>query len=186
MIRPLLAAVLLVCFPASAAGLASRPADSWNQEQSDLEGIYAALGGGGVLVIIPGDNALGYDLELRAGYSLSPTLQIFLSGALDGASFAGASFKTEQIVAFVQYHLFIKPAVMVYGRAGVGVGLSGDVVPGSTAAGLAAAGGLGMEIRIAPNLFLAPEVFYRNANLSTQGTDMQVQTVGLQLGLVYY
>src|SRR3954469_22346732 len=92
MIRPLLAAVLLVCFPASAAGLASRPADSWNQEQSDLEGIYAALGGGGVLVIIPGDNALGYDLELRAGYSLSPTLQIFLSGALDGASFAGASF----------------------------------------------------------------------------------------------
>ena len=43
-----------------------------------------------------------------------------------------------------------------------------------------------MEIRIAPNLFLAPEVFYRNANLSTQGTDMQVQTVGLQLGLVYY
>jgi len=45
---------------------------------------------------------------------------------------------------------------------------------------------VGTEFRIAPNLFLAPEVFYRNSQLSSQGTDMQVQVVGLQLGLVYY
>jgi hypothetical protein len=186
MTRSVLAAALLASSPALAAGLASRPADSWSSEQSDLTGIYAGLGGGGVLLIIPGDNTFGYDLELRVGYSFNPMLQVFLSGALDGGSFSGASFRTEQIVAFVQYHLFVKPALMVYGRAGIGVGLSRDVVPGSTAAGFAGAGGLGMEFRVAPNLFLAPEIFYRNANLSAQGTDMQVQVVGLQLGLVYY
>ena len=66
------------------------------------------------------------------------------------------------------------------------VGLSRDVVPDATAAGLAEAGGLGVEIRVAPNLFLAPELFYRNASLSTRGIDQQVHTVGLQLALLYY
>jgi len=175
MTRSVLAAALLASSPVLAAG-----------EQGDLEGIYAAIGGGGIMLIIPGDNTFGYDLELRVGYSFNPMLQLFLSGALDGGSFAGNSFRTEQIVAFLQYHLLVKPALMVYGRAGVGVGLSRDVGPGSTAAGLAAAGGVGMEFRVAPNLFVAPEIFYRNANLSTGGNDMQVHVVGLQLGLVYY
>jgi len=185
MTRSVLAAALLASFPAFAAGLASRPADPWD-DQPSLEGVYAAIGGGGVLLIFPGDNSFGYDLELRVGYSFNPMLQVFLSGALDGGKFSGNTFRTEQIVAFVQYHLYVRPAVMVYGRAGLGVGLSGDVVPGRTAAGVAGAGGLGIEFRVAPNLFAAPEVFYRNTSLSAQGTDLQVQTVGLQLNLVYY
>jgi len=176
MIRSVLVATLLASSPAFAA----------DSEQGELNGIYAGLGGGGVILIIPGDNTFGYDLELRVGYSLNPTFQVFLSGALDGGSFAGASFRAGQIVAFGQYHLLVKPAAMVYVRAGIGVGLSRDVVPGSTAAGFAGAAGVGTEFRIAPNLFLAPEVFYRNSQLSSQGTDMQVQVVGLQLGLVYY
>jgi hypothetical protein len=155
-------------------------------QETNLEGIYGGIAGGGALLIVPGDSTFGYDAELRVGYSFGPLLQVFLSGALDGGKFSGRSFRTEQIVAFIQYHLFVKPAVMVYGRAGIGAGLSGDVVPGATAAGLAEAAGFGVEIRVAPNLFLAPEVFYRNANLSAQGTDRHVQIVGLQLGLVYY
>lgn len=181
-----LAALLLASAPAFSAGLASRPADSWESRQSSLEGLYAALGGGIGLVFVPGDNAFGYDGEARVGYSFGPMMQLYLSGALDTASFSGNTIHTEQIAAFLQYHLLVKPAVMVYARAGVGVGLSRDVVPGATAAGLAGAGGLGVEIRVAPNLFLAPEVFYRRTNLSTRGVDTEVQVTGLQLSVVYY
>lgn len=181
-----LAALLLASAPAFSAGLASRPADSWDSQQSSLEGLYAALGGGGGLLFVPGDNAFGYDGEVRLGYSFGPMMQVYLSGSLDAASFSGNTIKTEQIAAFLQYHLLVKPAVMVYARAGVGVGLSGDVVPGSTAAGLAGAGSFGVEIRVAPNLFVAPELFYRHSNLSTRGVDTEIQTVGLQLSVVYY
>ena len=180
----LLAALLLAAAPAFAAPLAS--SDEWNSQQSSLEGLYAGIGGGGNLLIVPGDNSFGYDAELRLGYSFNPVLAIYLSGSVDGARLSGRTFRSGQIVAFVQYHLLVKPAVMVYGRGGIGVGLSRDVVPDSTAAGLAEAGGLGVEIRVAPNLFLAPELFYRNASLSTRGIDQQVHTVGLQLALLYY
>jgi len=58
---------------------------------------------------------------------------------------------------------------MVYARAGIGVGLSGDVVPDRTAVGLAAAGGVGIELRFLPNLFLAPELYYRNTTSRPAG-----------------
>lgn len=184
--RVLLAAILLASAPAFPAGLASRPVDAWDPQQSSLEGLYGALGGGGGLLFEPGDNAFGYDGEARLGYSFNPMLQLYLSGAMDVASFSGNSIHTEQIAAFLQYHLLVRPAVMVYARAGIGVGLSTDVFPGMTAAGLAEAGGIGVEIRMAPNLFLAPEIFYRNTNLSARGSSTQIQTIGLQLSLVYY
>ena len=113
-------------------------------------------------------------------------LQLYLSGSVDGGTFSTGHFRSEQVLAFVQYHLLVKPAGMVYGRAGIGVGLSNDVTPGATAAGLAAGGGLGVEIAVAPNLFLAPELFYRNANLSARGVSERLQTIGLELSLVYY
>ncbi|HTO98487.1 MAG TPA: outer membrane beta-barrel protein [Myxococcales bacterium] len=180
MLRPLLALLL-----ASAPAFASRPAESL-EPKSSLEGLYAALGGGGGFVFQPGDNSLGYDVEGRIGYSFNPTLQLYLSGAVDGASFSGTTLRTEQIAAFLQYHLLVREPLMVYGRAGIGVGLSGDIVPGSTAAGLAAAGGIGVEIRVTPDVFVAPEVFYRSASLSTQGVERRIQTLGLQISLVYY
>ncbi len=54
---------------------------------------------------------------------------------------------------------------------------------GSNAVGLAGGGGIGVEIRLAPNLFLSPELFYRNATLNG---NTGVQVIGLQLALVYY
>jgi len=184
--QALFAAVLLTAAPAFPAGFGSRPADEWNPQQSSLEGLYAAIGGGGALLIVPGDNTFGYDGEVRLGYSFNPMLQLYLSGSIERGNFSTGSFRWEEIAAFVQYHLLVKPAVMVYARAGIGVGVSGEVAPAATAAGLAAAGGLGVEIRVAPSLFLAPELFYRNASLSARGVDETVQTVGLQLSLVYY
>ena len=154
--------------------------------EPSLEGLYAAIGGGGSLLIVPGDNTFGYDAELRVGYSFNPMLQLYLSGSVDGGIFSTGHFRSEQVLAFVQYHLLVKPAVMLYGRAGIGASLSNDVTPGATAAGLAAGGGLGVEIAVAPNLFLAPELFYRNANLSARGVSERLQTIGLELSLVYY
>jgi hypothetical protein len=154
--------------------------------ESSLEGLYAAIGGGGSLLIVPGDNTFGYDAELRLGYSFNPMLQVYLSGNVDGGTFSNGSFRAEQILAFVQYHLLVKTAVMVYGRAGIGVGLSNDVTPNATAAGFAGGAGLGVEIPVAPNLFLAPEVFYRNASLSARGVSERLQTIGFELSLVYY
>jgi hypothetical protein len=180
------AAVLITAAPALAAGYPSSPADEWNPQQSNLEGLYAAVGGGANLLIFRGDNAFGYDGEVRLGYSFNAMLQLYLSGSLERGSFSTGSFRWEAILAYFQYHLLVKPAVMAYARAGIGVGLSGDVSPGATAAGLAAGGGLGVEIRVAPNLFLAPELFYKNGNLSARGVSEQVQSIGLQLSLVYY
>ena len=169
MISGLFAAVLLAAAPASS-----------------LEGLYAAIGGGGALLITQGDNTFGYDGELRLGYSFNPMLQLYLGGSIERGNFSTGSFRWEQIAAYVQYHLLVKADVMVYARGGIGLGVSGDVAPGATAAGLAGGGGLGVEIRVAPNLFLAPELFYRNATLSARGVDQSIQTVGLQGSLVYY
>ena len=47
MIHALFAAVLLAAAP-----------------EPSLEGLYAAIGGGGSLLIVPGDNTFGYDAEL--------------------------------------------------------------------------------------------------------------------------
>jgi len=183
MTRKVLFAALLASSPVL-ADLASQPADAY--EQPSLVGIYAAIGGGGGFLFVPGDNALAYDLEIRVGYSFNTMLQAYVAGALDGGKLSGNTFRTEQITAFAQYHLYVQRALMVYGRGGIGVGLSGDLVPGSTAVGLAGAAGLGVEFRVAPNLFAGPELYYRYTALSTQGTDSHAQTVGLQINLIYY
>src|SRR5258706_1917347 len=185
----LAAFVALSSTSALAAGYASRPAGDYDQP-GKIEGLYAGVSGGGQLMIFGGNNAFGYDVEARLGYSFSPMLTLYLSGALDGATFSTAggdiSFKAEQLAVFLQYHLLVKPAVMVYARAGIGVGLSGDYVQNSMAAGLGESGGLGVEIRIGPGLFLAPELFYRGATLSAQGFSDSYQSIGLQIGLIYY
>ena len=174
--RPVLLAALL-----ASSAVFAQPA------QTDMEGrIYAAIGGGGSLLMKTGDSTLGYDLEARAGYSFVPALQVYLAGSLDGGSFSSVTFRTEHILLFGQYHLLLGSPLMAYVRGGLGVALSPDVLPGSLAWGLGAGAGVGVEFKIAPNLFLAPEVFYRYANPSNRGTELTVHTLGLQLGLVYY
>ena len=184
--RTLFAALLLTAAPSLAAGLASRPADDYDRPNS-MEGIYAAIGAGGALIIIDSGNAFGYDAEARLGYSFNPGLQVYLSGAVDGATISGFSFRSEVIAAFVQYHLYSRPSVGVYARAGIGAALSGSFGT-SNAVGLAESGGLGVEIAISPGIFVAPELFYKNANLSfSNGAGSTAeQVLGLQLALIYY
>jgi hypothetical protein len=185
--RPIFAAVLLFAAP-SFGGLASRPAYSEdNQSAKSMEGLYAALGGGGALVIIDAGNGFGYDAEARLGYSFNPGLQLYLSGSVDGATITGKSFRSELIAVFVQYHLYSKPSVGVFARAGIGIGISDSFVAGN-AVGLGEAGGLGVEIGLAPWLFLTPELFYKNINLSISngGGSTVEQVVGLQLSITFY
>jgi hypothetical protein len=184
--RPIFAAVLLFAAP-SFAGLASRPAYSEDNQSKSMEGLYAALGGGGALVILAAGNGFGYDVEARLGYSFNPGLQLYLSGSVDGATITGTNFRSELIAVFVQYHLYSKPSVGVFARAGIGIGISGSFAAGN-AVGLGEAGGLGVEIGLTPGLFLTPELFYKNINLSLSngGGSTVEQVVGLQLSLMYY
>src|SRR5260370_42020516 len=76
----------------------------------------------------------------------------------------GNSFRSEIVAVFVQYHLYARRSVGVYARDGIGVALSSSYA--QSAVGLAASGGLGIEIGFSPHLFVAPALFYNNANLS--------------------
>jgi hypothetical protein len=184
------AAVLFAALPAVAQYQPSRPYEVWGPHS--LTGVYAGLGGGGQLMIVPGDNALGFNVEGRLGYSFGVPFQIYLSGSVDSSSF-GNSFNSpgtltiETIAGFLQYHLYARPSAMVYIRGGVGIGLSSSAVfNGSTGAGLAGAGGFGVEIRLAPGLYLSPELYYKSMYLSGGGNDFGVQSLGLQLSFVFY
>lgn len=185
-----LAAALLAASPAFAAGLASRSVEDYDSGRSSLEGLYAGVGGGGQLMIRAGNSAFGYDLEARIGYSFGPQLQLYLCGALDSASLPGGNFRAEQVAVCLQYHFLVRPAVMVYGRGGIGVSLSADFTGSTgittTGAGLMELGGIGVEIRVGPGLFVAPELFYRNESFSAQGASDTAAVVGLQLALIYY
>ena len=168
------------------------------QSTSELEGVYLAAGGGAGL-LIAGDHSSAYDVEARLGYSFNPGTQIYLAGALDGGTFpsqflAGVnrSFRNIQLAAFLQYHLYSAPRapVMAYARGGIGVAFGGpmpDLAADTSGVGLVFAGGLGLEIRLAKDFFLAPEFYYRNATLSaTASSGVAVQVIGLQLSAVYY
>ena len=115
-----MAAVLLFAAP-SFAGLASRSASDDETRSAPMEGLYAGIGGGGQLTILDAGNGFGYDVEARLGYSFNPGLQLYLTGSVDGATITGASFRSEMIGVCVQYHLYARPGLGVYGRAGIGL-----------------------------------------------------------------
>jgi hypothetical protein len=188
--RAIFAAVLLVATPTFAGGWASRPAgEDTSQAGGAREGLFAGVGGGGALILLDNGsgNSFGFDVEGRLGYSFNPGLQLYLSGALDSASFNSGTYRAELIGVYVQYHLISRPAVGVYARGGVGVALTSSVGP-SSALGLAYAGGLGVEIAIGPGLFIAPEFFYKNSSMSISngGGSVGEQIAGLELSLIYY
>lgn len=169
---------------ACAGGMASRPYDSADPS-ANLEGVYAAVEGGGILSIIPGETDTGYAFEGRLGYSFGPELAVYLSAALDTASQTpGGTYRVGQVSAFAQHHFIVGQLVSFYARAGLGVGLSRDFTADHTmAGGLAETGGLGFEVAITPGFYLTPEFFYRHAELRG---DVNVHAVGLQLGVAYY
>jgi hypothetical protein len=187
--RSLLLASLLLPASAFAAGLASRPAGE-SYERSSLEGIYASIAAGGQLMIDSNSssNAFGYDAEARIGYSFGVQLQLSICGALDSSNFNGNPVHVEQLAVCLQYHFLARPQVMVYGRGGIGVSLSSDVLGpnNGTGAGLMEVAGIGVEIRVASGVYLAPELFYKNESFASQGNSDSIGIVGMQVGLVYY
>src|SRR2546427_12729864 len=98
----LLAALLLAGAPALSAQGPST--EEWSSLQSNLERLYAAIGGGGNLLVIPGANAFGYDAQLRLGQSINPVLQTYLSGSGDGARLPGRTIRTPQSVPLPHSH----------------------------------------------------------------------------------
>ena len=187
-----LALALLCCSAPAFAGLASTAYDD-SEHRPAIQGLYAAIGGGGALLLSDYGNGLGFDGEARLGYSFNPGIQVYLSGAYDSASIQGRNLHDLQISVDVQYHLYVSSAVGVYGRGGIGLGIgpvpfpSGDL----NGLGLAGNGGLGLEFKLSPGLYLGPELFYRHTNLSGNvpgggSATLNLETIGLQLNLIYY
>jgi hypothetical protein len=189
-----LAAVLSTAMPAMAQYQPSRPYEVWGPHS--LEGIYLGFGGGGQLMIADGTNALGWGIEGRIGYSFGVPFSVYLSGSYDASTFntfntfSGfgiGTLHTEMVAMFLQYHLYARPQAMVYLRGGVGLGMSPDVsVDGSLAVGLAGQGGFGVEIRLAPGFYLSPELYYKNMYLSGGGGSLGIESLGLQVSLIFY
>jgi hypothetical protein len=178
----LLALLCLLSAPVFAQSYSTR------DRESSMEGLYAALGGGGQFLITDGaGNGGGYDLEARLGYSFGPGMQLYLSGSADGATLTGdISIKLITLAANLQYHLIARGPVMAYTRFGIGLGMVPNLTDTETGMGLAESGGIGMEIRLSDQIMLAPELFYRRANVSATGVSGEFQTIGLQLALAFY
>jgi hypothetical protein len=185
-----LALALLFAASPAFAGLTSTP-DGPDREPEPLEGLYAALGGGYGLQLNNFENVGAYDAEARLGYSFNAGLQVYLGGSVDGSTIGGRALRNFQIAAFVQKHLYESRNVGFYGRAGIGIAIAGpmpDLARDTNGLGLATTGGLGLEIRLAPGLYLGPEFFYRHTAVTATGSSngLGLDTVGLQLNLIYY
>lgn len=180
-----LASVVLAASPAF-AGLASRSVSDDEITGTAMQGLYAGLGGGGQLMIFDGGgNSFGWDVEGRLGYSFNPGLQLYASGALDQSSPSDIAVRLGLVAVNIQYHLYSKPGLGVYGRFGIGLGWS---LTGNDSVGLSEMGGIGMEIGLRPDVFIAPEFFYKNFNLSySDGSgETRVSVIGLSLSVIYY
>ena len=188
MIKPALA-LLLLAAPAFASGFTPSRPDEEVTAAAPMEGLYAAAGAGPALLITNAGNALALDAELRLGYSFNPGMQIYLAGSTDSGSISGQTVRLNTVAAYLQYHLHVGRSVLVYSRAGIGLGfgpLSINAPNDTTGLGLAAAGGLGLEIRLTPSILIGPELFYRNGSIKSGQYGLDLQVIGLQLGIFYY
>ena len=193
---PLFAALPLLAASLGAAALLAAPgaraAGYYGSEglRSDRRGPYLAVGGGGILQILPGvtgneASTFGYDLEGRVGASFNPRLQVYLSANYDVAShgtlLGSVRVFNSNFMVNINHAFYVDNDFGVYARLGIGLGVTdrGSV----TQKGLGEVFALGFDIHVTDQVSLTPEVFYRRTN---ESTNSRVDSVGLQLNLVYY
>jgi len=161
----------------------------------DRTGLLAGIGGGGGIDILESADAKpGYAAEARLGYGFTPAMQLYLSAAFDSANHDNfGTLRNYQVTVQIQHYLVARRAVGAFVHAGIGLAIADPqpqqgLLPGTSATGygLATSGGVGMDIRIANDLYLAPELFYRRANVNAQGSGANLDAIGLMLSLIYY
>ena len=189
---PLLAASLGTAALLAAPG--ARAAGYYDSEglRSNRRGPYLAVGGGGILQILPGvsgneASTFGYDLEGRLGASFNPRFQMYLSANYDAAShgtlLGSVRVFNSNFMVNINHAFYVDNDFGVYARIGIGLGLTGSNRSSVTQKGLGEVFALGFDIHVSDQASLTPEVFYRRTN---ESTDSRVDSVGLQLNLVYY
>ena len=174
-----LAPFLLTLLVLSVVAAAPAAAQSREGVIHPNRGVYLALGGGaGMQFPAPVGGASGYPEsafgfmgELRAGFSLSRTFQIFLSVDSGGSSQPAGFLQATNVLGALRYFLWFDEDLGVYVRGGIGIGFVSYSEwikdAGKPTTGLSEAGGLGMEIRLDKGWSLSPEVFYRRTNDSS-------------------
>ena len=186
-----LAACALWTAPALAQ-LASHPSgEPGPHGREDRRGIYLGLAGDFGAQFATGlDARLSYGGEVKLGYAINRSIQLYLAGSVLNATYD--LFSQQLILATAHLHQFLfldRSGLGVFYDAGVGVGaVSPGFGPlGNTGLGLGYSGGLGVEIPLARSFSLVPELYYRAVSASSEGgASGTVSAVGLQLGVVYY
>jgi hypothetical protein len=189
---PLLAASLGTAAFLAAPG--ARAAGSYDSDSSRPErrGPYIAVGGGGILQLAPSSsgsdaNTFGYDVEGRVGASFNSRFQLYLSANYDSASHSrllgSVRLYNSNFMVNLNHAFYVDNDFGVYARIGIGLGVTGSSSSSVTQKGLGEVYALGFDIHLSDETSLTPEVFYRRTN---ESTDARVDSVGLQLNLVYY
>ena len=186
--------------------LASRQGRA-DEPELRFQGVYAAVAAGGHLSsAIGGRKAPGFSVEARVGISEGAPFATYLSYSIESSYPKSLSppscfclvgpYQVSHLAWIVQHHLLVRPNLAVYGRIGLGVALSGDFSKrgdfrpnGPILAGPAESVAVGTELPLNRDLFLAPELVFRNAdvpaNFGHPGNN-NVQSVAVQIALVYY
>ena len=185
-------AALLCVLNACAYPIASRY-ETVEPRPQERTGLLAGIGGGGGINILESADAKpGYAGEVRLGYGFTPAMQLYLSGAIDGANHdTFGALRSYQVTAQIQQYLVAQPTAGAFVHAGIGLAIADPqpgLLPGTsgTGYGLATSGGVGLDIRLAKDLYIAPELFYRRANVNAQGSGANLDAVGLMTSLIYY
>jgi hypothetical protein len=189
---PLLAASLGTAAFLAAPGARARSYDS-DGSRPERRGPYLAVGGGGILQLGPSAsgsdaNTFGYDVEGRVGASFSSRFQLYLSANYDSASHAAllgsVRLYNSNFMVNLNHAFYVDNDFGVYARIGIGLGVTGSSSGAvTTQKGLGEVFALGFDVHLSDQTSLTPEVFYRRTN---ESTNSRIDSVGLQLNLVYY
>ncbi len=183
---------LLLLSTAASAEVTVPIVDAPTTQASIPAGVYWAFGVGAAELYRTGHddgNDLGIEIEGRIGFALKSPWEVYLSVARDATSSYGRTSSVWQFEACAQYHVLIRSMVMVYLRGGLGLGISDNFAGAGSSevdSGLAELVGIGVELRLTPQLSIGLEPFYRHAHLSNGGIDVDAHVAGIQLNVAFY